>query len=100
MFRIVFAVALLSAACARSARAGEPLPPPRPAPPPPIVVVQPLIITRVSAYEHWQYVGPDRQGRFRPRVVLVGDDAFYVYNGAPYPFVMNHPHWISPSTFP
>jgi hypothetical protein len=32
----------------------------------------------------WQYYGVDHNGRWRPRVALTGDGAFYLYNGMPY----------------
>jgi hypothetical protein len=93
MVRTAVALALL-AACAAPARAAEPLPPPRLAEPPPVVVFAappPRVITRVSAYEHWQYYGVDRTGHFRARVVVVApDDARYYYNGEPFPYTINY----------
>jgi hypothetical protein len=41
---------------------------------------------RVNRYEVWQYVAPDRQGRFRPRVIYSPFGAYYLYNGEPYLF--------------
>jgi hypothetical protein len=54
----------------------------------------PLGHPRVSAYEHWQYYGVDRYGRWRPLVVSTPVGDYYRYNGAPYPFTMNHPRSV------
>jgi hypothetical protein len=55
------------------------------------VVYPPAPYYRVSQYEHWQAYGVTRQGRFRPRVVLVPDGAVYYYNGMPYPWLTVRP---------
>jgi hypothetical protein len=66
--------------------ADEPLPRRVPAPviyPPPYA---PPVYYRRSAYEVWQYYGVDRQGQFRPRVIYSPSGAYYLYNGAPFPW--------------
>jgi hypothetical protein len=75
-----------------SAAADEPLPPPRVAEPIPVVVIP----YRVSNYEVWQHLAVDRQGFFRPRVVLTPHGAFYSYNGQPYPWVTSEPRRFMP----
>jgi hypothetical protein len=35
----------------------------------------------------WQNYGVDRNGRWRPRVIMTGEGAFYYYNGMPYPLL-------------
>lgn len=45
---------------------------------------------RTSRYDVWQFYGVDRQGKFRPRVILSPSGAYYLYNGAPYPFWPMH----------
>jgi hypothetical protein len=89
------AVALPFVVCAAPCAADEPLPPPRLVQPPTVVYVQPLVVYRVSAYEHYQYQAVDRFGRWRPRVVVVGDEGRYLYNGAPYPWVINNYRSVS-----
>jgi hypothetical protein len=79
----------------------EALPPPRsvaPALPPPVVrLPAPVMHQRVSDYEHWQYYGVTRSGRFRPLVVTMPDgNAYYRYNGAPYPYAIVHPLYVTP----
>ncbi len=65
------------------ALADEPAPAPKPVP---AQVVWPAPYYRRSAYEVWQYYGVDRYGRFRPRVVYSPYGAYFLYNGAPYPW--------------
>lgn len=60
-------------------------------------VVVPLVPTldplylRTSRYGIWQVMGVDFRGNFRPRVALAPyGEAFYLYNGKPYPWVSTH----------
>jgi hypothetical protein len=46
---------------------------------------------RPNRLDVWQYYGVDRSGRFRPRVALTPEGAFYLYNGAPYPWLTVRP---------
>jgi hypothetical protein len=46
-----------------------------------------VTIVRPNRMDIWQYYGVDRSGRWRPRVALTGDGAFYLYNGMPYPLL-------------
>ena len=68
---------------------GDRLPPPRqvspPAQPP---VPQPMLVPvpRRNPYDVWLYYGVGRQGRFRPRVIYSPYGAYYLYNGAPFPW--------------
>lgn len=41
---------------------------------------------RMNRYDAWQYVAPDRLGRWRPRVAYAPFGAIYLYNGAPFFF--------------
>jgi hypothetical protein len=45
---------------------------------------------RTSAYAHWQMVGVNRQGFFRPLVVYTPEVPYYRYNGKPYLFAPMH----------
>jgi len=78
----------------------EVLPVPRPAAPPaagpgalpPGIKVYPApaysyppAFYRRSAYEVWQNLDVSSTGRWRPRVNLLSDEAYYRYNGQPYP---------------
>ena len=38
----------------------------------------------------------DRTGHFRPRVIYAPSGAYYLYNGAPYPWVTTHERDIMP----
>ena len=77
--------------------ADEPLPPPRTTPGEPVVIVQtPPIVYRASKYEVWQYLAPDRQGRFRPRVVYTPEGSYYMYSGQPYPWTTSQPQYFLP----
>jgi hypothetical protein len=50
----------------------ETLPSPRPTTPPPVVRIPVMPVQqRVSDYEHWQYYGVTRSGRFRPLVITL-----------------------------
>jgi len=84
-----------------NAQADEPLPAPRLVPPG--TIIQPdeanliVIPHRVSQYEVWKYLAVDRQGRFRPRVILESSgDAYFLYNGAPYPWTTSSPRRYMP----
>jgi hypothetical protein len=70
----------------------ERLPPPKQALPESIVPADSLFsgYYRTSRYDVWQLYGVDRQGKFRPRVILSPSGAYYLYNGAPYPFWPMH----------
>jgi len=61
---------------------------PTPGPWPP-VHSDPLYF-RTNRYDVWQYYGVDRRGYFRPRVVLAPGGAYYLYNGKPFPWTVNH----------
>jgi hypothetical protein len=45
---------------------------------------------RVDRYAVWQYVAPDRMGRFRPRVIYSPQGAYYLFNGAPFLYTATH----------
>jgi hypothetical protein len=79
---------------------GEELPPPRvlqPAPEEmPGIPVHPSVYYRVSRYDVWNYVEVDRTGHFRPLVVYSPYGSYYLYNGAPFPWVTTHQHEITP----
>jgi hypothetical protein len=99
----LWALLLLGLPFAAAAAEPETLPPPRsmtPAVPPPVMRMPAVVIMghpRVSDYEHWQYYGVTRSGRFRPLVVTMPDGmSYYRYNGAPYPYTMVHPEWVMP----
>ena len=51
---------------------------------------------RVNRYEVWQYYGVDRYGQFRPLVIYGPFGAYYLYNGAPFPWVQTHTHEFMP----
>jgi hypothetical protein len=42
---------------------------------------------RPSAYQVWQNYGLTYQGWLRPRVIQVQDSGYFLYNGAPFPYV-------------
>jgi len=45
---------------------------------------------RRNRYQVWDYYAVDRQGFFRPRVIMAPyENYYYLYNGAPYPFARN-----------
>jgi hypothetical protein len=60
-----------------------PLHPPRPAP----VPVEMMSFERPNYYDRWQYFAVDRDGYFRPRVVLDPVMPFYLIDGKPYPLL-------------
>src|SRR5262245_36088793 len=73
----------------------EPMPAPRPvllgpAVPPPVVFSQP------NPYDVWQAYAPDRQGYFRPRVVLTPAGPFRVADGAFIPSMVINPGIVVP----
>jgi hypothetical protein len=45
---------------------------------------------RTSRYDVWQHYAVDRQGYFRPRVIYSPYGAYYLYNGAPFPWTETH----------
>jgi hypothetical protein len=74
----------------------DPLPAPRPvmvvpAGPPPVAFSQP------NPYDIWQAYAPDRQGYFRPRVVLTPAGPFRVADGAFYPYMVIRPNDVEPT---
>jgi hypothetical protein len=91
-FRAGILLLTLAAMTGGRAVADEPIPAPRIVPAEPVV----LIPYRVSQYEVWQHMAVDRQGFFRPRIVLTPHGAFYSYNGQPAPWVMSEPRRFMP----
>jgi hypothetical protein len=85
------------AAAAEPAARPELLPSPRPVAP--AVVCPPPAVPafyRTSQYDVWQYYGVDRQGGFRLRVIYAPAGAYYLYNGAPYPWTITHQREVVP----
>jgi hypothetical protein len=67
------------------------LPAPKPVPAPPLLPVVPgAVQCRVDRYAVWQNYDVDRFGRFRPLVINSPSGAYYLYNGAPYPWLSTH----------
>ena len=98
--RLVANCTLLIGLAAGTTRADEPIAPPRPVPAEalpinPTPYAQPMPY-RPSQYDVWQTLSVDRYGRWRPRVIYApGSGAFYLYNGAPYPFTTAEPRrWM------
>lgn len=95
-----------------SSRSAEPerLPPPRPVPASPEVLPRPAPLVEIgpmgtpvlpgywrrSQYDKWQMLSVDREGFFRPRVLLT-PHPYYVYDGKPYPWLSTRPLDVSPS---
>jgi hypothetical protein len=50
----------------------------------PVADVVPLPYERANRYDRWQYVAPDRLGRYRPRVAFSPWVPFYLSNGVPF----------------
>jgi hypothetical protein len=48
-------------------------------------IVGPVSFVRPNRLDVWQFYAVDRSGRWRPRVALTGDGAYYMYNGMRYP---------------
>jgi|SRR6516164_1148678 hypothetical protein len=46
---------------------------------------------RINRYDIWQYYAVDRKGTWRPRVLYSPYGAFYLYNGASYPYTPIRP---------
>jgi hypothetical protein len=46
---------------------------------------------RRSRYDVWQLYAVDQHGFFRARVMYTPVGAYYLYNGAPFPWVETHP---------
>ena len=93
VLRVLFALVLFcSAAVVRAddPPKAEPLPPPTSVEPEvtlPVIEFAPVLpYERINSYQKWQYFAVDRQGHWRPRVAYTPDAAFYLYNGAPYPY--------------
>jgi hypothetical protein len=95
MNRFVIAVVALLA-LGGVVRADDPLPAPRIVETAPTFVVGPSLYARRSAYEVWQYYGVDRRGFFRPLVVYSPYGAYYLYDGAPYPWTTTRPREYMP----
>jgi hypothetical protein len=111
----VFAVVLFVGGEVRA----QVLPPPRAVPPailPPLVVLPPAgrpVPTlplaalpypapgyQASAYQVWQNYGVNRNGWMVPRVWQFGSDGYWLYNGAPYPYVYTAPGQHFPAVGP
>jgi hypothetical protein len=45
---------------------------------------------RKNRYDVWQFYGVDRQNMWRPRVIYAPAGAYYLYNGAPFPWSETH----------
>jgi hypothetical protein len=58
---------------------------PMPAPVPGMLPASPISFIRPNRLDVWQYYAVDRNGRWRPRVALIGEGAFYMYDGMRYP---------------
>jgi hypothetical protein len=71
------------------------LPPPHMVPPPPMPM-ELMLFPRHNRYEVWQYSAVNRYGQWRPRVITTGDEGYYLYNGAPFPWVTTHPEEVMP----
>src|SRR4051794_33581820 len=104
MRRSLISVALAGSLyfCCRGAAADESLPAPPIMPraemtaPPAMLPFQPPFEQRANPYDVWQYYGVDRQGRFRPRVIYSPSGAYYLSNGAPFPWATTHPREFMP----
>lgn len=76
-------------------RAAEP-PPPEPLPFPTPVHADPVPLptmpyqVREDPYARWYFLGVDRQGFFRPRVIYSPYGSYYLYNGKPFPWAIMH----------
>ena len=51
---------------------------------------------RQSRMAIWDYYAVDRQGYFRPRVILAPEGSYFLYNGAPYPMAPVKPQSVIP----
>ena len=51
---------------------------------------------RVNRYQVWQYYGVDSYGQFRPLVIYGPSGAYYLINGAPFPWVQTHSREFMP----
>lgn len=72
----------------------QPLPPPRLLPrqqPESVVVPVHPAYRRTSRYAIWEYYGVDRSGNFRPQVIWGPSGAYYLIDGQPYFWPLNHP---------
>jgi hypothetical protein len=93
LIRLLFSAAALGTpAVARGADdltplSGPTLPMPAPVPGAPGMMYPggPVSFYMPNRLDVWQNYGVDRTGRWRPRVALTGEGAFYLYNGMPYP---------------
>jgi hypothetical protein len=86
-----------SAAWGADPPADENLPPPRVLEPAPEMMPVPLAgYYRTNRWDVWRYYEVDRQGVFRPLVVYSPYGSYYLYNGAPYPWMSNHQRDITP----
>jgi hypothetical protein len=115
---VALALFALLALAGGEARA-QVLPPPRVLPPAPIVYggvlpppvrpmpTLPLAASPIpvpgyqpSAYQVWQNYGVTYNGWLRPRVFQYDDTGYWLYNGAPYPYVYTWPGKQRPSIAP
>jgi hypothetical protein len=90
LIHLILSAAVLGAANPGPAADGPELTPL--ADPAPVVVMPPgsfvpLGFYRPNRLDVWQYYAVDRSGHFRPRVALTPEGAYYMYNGAPYPWL-------------
>jgi hypothetical protein len=85
--------------CAADPPPDENLPLPRMVDVPPVMPgpsFNPYGYYRVNRWDTWQYYDVDRRGGFRPRVIYSPYGSYYLYNGAPYPWVSTHQRDITP----
>ena len=46
-------------------------------------------------YAHWQLMSIDKQGFYKPRVIMAPQQSYYLYNGKPYYFLPTRPQDLS-----
>ncbi|HEX4589491.1 MAG TPA: hypothetical protein VH120_06155 [Gemmataceae bacterium] len=102
MRRTLVSLLLSTAAFAGSARGADDLTPlvpalPMPAPVPGFAVPSgPVSFYMPNRLDVWQHYGVDRQGRWVPRVILIGEGAFYYSNGRPYGLLPVNQQYVMP----
>ncbi len=89
-------LALVDALPAAEPAVVETLPPPQVMPAPAVAPVVPAGNFRTNRWDVWRYYGVDRQGYFRPVVIYHPCGSYYLYNGAPFPWVSTHLTEITP----
>jgi hypothetical protein len=76
-----------------AAAAAEP-PPVEVLPPPQAMTPAPALLPagnfRTNRWDVWRYSDVDRRGYFRPVVIYHPYGSYYLYNGAPFPWVSTH----------